>query len=1156
VTSGAGRSRQSERWWDGFAGAPPTGQGGFGTSRFFPRPGYQAPHTTATMRSVPDVVADSDPASGVVICQASGGGCPTGALYGGTSFAAPVWAAFTALVNQSLGRNIGNANQALYPLAGTPAFRDAAALGTDFAHVGLGSPSVDQITRLLAGQATGTPDAGSSIVTPVVHVGLLNGFNLPLAVPADGSTPGYVVVKLRDGNGHLVPGKTVSLAANAGSSAVITPPSGVTDADGSVLFTVTNLAAEDVTVTATDTSDGLALATKPKLAFAVPRAAAGGITASLSPVTADGVAFSTITVTLRDTLNRPTPGKLVTLDQGGGRSIVTAPNPAVTDANGQIAFEVRNTANETVTYTAVDVTDDELPVPGSAAVTFQNGAGVTCGPATAPQGLNGYTLTPFVTGFVARDFLYGNVNWGGCPGISSAAFAGDGIYVGGFVDGDFHEVPLNGGAATTATKLSTLGPTLSWPVFGKSGRLYAVRANTGTGAFSGKVIELDPVTGAEVRTLASNLPCAAGLAVDPLSGDLFFDNSCFGGPEDRLVRRIRNPDAASPTVETYATLPLPANGLLSFAPNGTLYAASGYNGARLVVRITGTNTTTPGAVTTIAGVNALFWLTVAETLPNGDAKSLVVLDGDQVSLVDLTTTPPTKTAIVSPGLGSGTIGPDGCLYPIAAGTMYRLTDPNGGCSFAATTANPAITLTPARVAPDPARGTPHTVTAQLRNLGNPANTPVFFEVNGANPRVQMIRADASGQATFTYVGAQEGRDAIVARVTTDGGTVSSNRARVTWGPGKRTTDVSLNLTPVQGAPGVPVDVVATVVAVGPSSNEPVAGVTVVFTLGSARCTAVTDAAGRATCPLTPTAAGLAELTVAFEGTADLLPAGDAVGFRVVGPEILRSVGAFTLYTARAAKGGPRFERFGPVTLAGAQTSTAYDVVGPIGLATPSATGGGATGDPATHLSAYAVTVARGTPKPPKRTIRAVDQCSDAQLAVSKPSHLFVPSGVNPGAPASPPAAPSVDHYLCSRVRGPKPSTGGAGLRKGAQVDVTDQFQTRRYDLRRARLLCLPVAKSGTPVLAKGPGKGQPFPITPATVGSPQTGLVCYDARPARRRIEQAGCAPTTASDKGTRIKPAQPRDKARSGLYVANQFGTSQRMDTRKATTVCLPARL
>src|SRR5205085_415469 len=79
---------------------PPTGQGGFGISRFFGRPAYQNGFTTSPMRSIPDMAVNADPANGIEICQADAGGCPTGASYGGTSLAAPVWAALVALLNQ------------------------------------------------------------------------------------------------------------------------------------------------------------------------------------------------------------------------------------------------------------------------------------------------------------------------------------------------------------------------------------------------------------------------------------------------------------------------------------------------------------------------------------------------------------------------------------------------------------------------------------------------------------------------------------------------------------------------------------------------------------------------------------------------------------------------------------------------------------------------------------------------------------------------------------------------------------------------------------------------------------------------------------------------------------------------------------------------
>ncbi len=91
VTTGPGGTYVSETWWDGANATPPTGQGGFGVSRFFPRPNYQNGFNGLSNRSVPDVAANADPAAnGVMICQADAGGCPSGLLYGGTSLAAPV----------------------------------------------------------------------------------------------------------------------------------------------------------------------------------------------------------------------------------------------------------------------------------------------------------------------------------------------------------------------------------------------------------------------------------------------------------------------------------------------------------------------------------------------------------------------------------------------------------------------------------------------------------------------------------------------------------------------------------------------------------------------------------------------------------------------------------------------------------------------------------------------------------------------------------------------------------------------------------------------------------------------------------------------------------------------------------------------------------
>src|SRR5579875_1627833 len=234
-----------ESWWNGTNATPPTGQGGFGVSRFFSRPPYQNGLNSLPMRSVPDVVTVADPADGVVICQASNGGCPNGLLYGGTSNAAPLWAAFVAQLNQALGHNLGALNSQLYPLANTAAFHDATSMGSDFSHVGLGSPDIDAILLKLSGQSVGAVDASMSEVGPSPL-----GPGFPLILPDDGATQGYVVVTLRDANGYLVSGKTVTLTGNAGANAKITPASAVSDSNGNAVFTVSDATLEAVTLTA------------------------------------------------------------------------------------------------------------------------------------------------------------------------------------------------------------------------------------------------------------------------------------------------------------------------------------------------------------------------------------------------------------------------------------------------------------------------------------------------------------------------------------------------------------------------------------------------------------------------------------------------------------------------------------------------------------------------------------------------------------------------------------------------------------------------------------------------------------------------------------------------------------------------------------------
>lgn len=124
--------------------------GGGGKSRFFAKPKWQKAKgsPTATKRMVPDVSLVADPDTGCFLIL--GGQVKQ---YGGTSWSAPVWAGFCALLNET--RIIGGKpalpfiNPLLYPLNGQAAFRDivSGSNGLYEAHVGfdlvtgLGVPS-------------------------------------------------------------------------------------------------------------------------------------------------------------------------------------------------------------------------------------------------------------------------------------------------------------------------------------------------------------------------------------------------------------------------------------------------------------------------------------------------------------------------------------------------------------------------------------------------------------------------------------------------------------------------------------------------------------------------------------------------------------------------------------------------------------------------------------------------------------------------------------------------------------------------------------------------------------------------------------------------------------------------------------------------------
>ena len=102
---------------------------------------------------------------------------------------------------------------------------------------------------------------------------------------------------------------------------MITTSPATTNGSGVATFTVTDTTAEAVTYTATDTTDSVTLngaGQTPTVTFTSPRATVANSTVVASPtsVEADGVATSTVTVTLKDDNGVALAGRSVSLAAG------------------------------------------------------------------------------------------------------------------------------------------------------------------------------------------------------------------------------------------------------------------------------------------------------------------------------------------------------------------------------------------------------------------------------------------------------------------------------------------------------------------------------------------------------------------------------------------------------------------------------------------------------------------------------------------------------------------------------------------------------------------------------------------------------------------------------------------------------------------------
>lgn len=115
-----------ETAWNTSSPAEGPAAGGGGFSRLFPRPAYQDGIVgTEAARGVPDVAADADPDTGMALTISEGGQRYDLIGGGGTSVAAPLWAAVIAQADQYAGRHLGFVNPALYQIGRSTRYHQA-----------------------------------------------------------------------------------------------------------------------------------------------------------------------------------------------------------------------------------------------------------------------------------------------------------------------------------------------------------------------------------------------------------------------------------------------------------------------------------------------------------------------------------------------------------------------------------------------------------------------------------------------------------------------------------------------------------------------------------------------------------------------------------------------------------------------------------------------------------------------------------------------------------------------------------------------------------------------------------------------------------------------------------------------------------------------
>lgn len=293
---------------------------------------------------------------------------------------------------------------------------------------------------------------------------------------------------------------------------------------------------------------------------------------------------------------------------------------------------------------------------------------VAAAPSVAPgySAKDGYTAHDFASGFPHR-----SAPW--AP-IGLAFDQSDNLYVVDSADSNLYRFGLDGGRARDARISSR--PIPGGPrgmAIARDGSIYVARYGRGD------VVQVDPGSGAVLRTVATGMPCATALAIDPLSGDLFVSQNLCGG----TIFRVSGFQNGPGTTTAYATGDRGIDGI-AFGSDGTLYGSQGGQ----ILAISGTAGPSPGSSSVIAHVPHSDGLAFAPVGSSGLPPYVLVnrIDGT-VTRVNLDPNDGATSDILTGGTRGDLAAVDsrGCLYVTQSDSVLKITPDNGTCGLVPST---------------------------------------------------------------------------------------------------------------------------------------------------------------------------------------------------------------------------------------------------------------------------------------------------------------------------------------------------------------------------------------------------------------------------------------------------------------------------------------